>query len=284
MSYPVKLVLPPLKPNARNVINLPKSNTLFKLMLNFAFTNAGTIQPTLAQWPTYLTRIELLIDGHRVWDVTGTNYLMWLQRIGYTSPADGILDILFYNPYSDIKELREYFALGTADLQSVQLALTFGNYPIVTSEMVAEVGPNAPIGTFIGFTERPIYIGATGDFDFKDLPSGPQFPYATRAVHFSTANIDDVTMFIGATNVGDYTAEDRESMEKMNGITPQAGFTTVDFMRHGDPRDVFPMGDAKNANLTDVRMRLAVITAAPGNVTALHEYIQDFSKYRRPLA
>ena len=267
-----KLVLPELG-EGRKVINLPRSNAINWLIFDGNF-GVGNVDPTLAQWATYITRIELLIDGHAVWDISMANYVAWLQRHGQTS-ENGVLSMYFSRPWEDMLELRDHVRLGTADLSTLQLALTFTAEAINSFEVYADVGRNEPIGQFIGFTERPETVSAAGLYDIESIPSGKN--YGTLALHIDDANISDIEVKFGSTLVDETSRPIRLQQDRHNGRTPQAGYTDLDFTRRGDIREVMPMAQR------DFLVRIRA-TAALGAVTVLHEYIQDFSKIRRALA
>jgi len=267
------LVLPELGAG-RKVINLPRTHAIHELTLTGNF--GGTpVDPTIDQWATYVTRIEVLVDGHAVWNISMTNYVAWLKRHGMTTQA-GVLPIFFARPWEDFLELRRHAILGTADLQSLQLALTFASGVTINSFALSVLGgANERIGQFVGFTERPVTISAAGTHDIEDLPSG--MDYATMAVHFDFDTIEEIKVYIGSTEVDTTSKDVRLNDDKRNGRTAQSGYTHLDFSRSGDIREVFPMQSR------GVRLRITT-SDAPGQKTMLHEYVQDFSRHRRALA
>lgn len=269
-----ELILPALG-TGRKVFDLPVSNSIDYLNIENADFAVGNVFPTLAQWATYISRIELLVDGHAVWNISTAFYVMLLERRGVTT-ENGNLPILFFRPEQDTLELRAHTRLGTSDIKTLQLALTFlaASDPINSFQVRATLGKNQPIGQFIGYTERPINIPNAGDHDLKDLPD--QKNYATNAVYFDIATLDQIEVFVGSKVVDDTSKTFRLQQDRLNGLAAVAGFDVLDFARRGDLREVFPM------KARDITLRVND-SAASGAQTMLHEYIQNFSQIRRPL-
>ena len=275
MSTVVKLILPSLG-TGRKVIDLPVSSAIDNLNIeNVSFATGPAVLPTLAQWATYVSKIELLIDGHAAWNLSMASYVMLLQRRGITAEL-GSLPILFTRPIEDTLELRAHARLGTSDIKTLQLALTFlaASDPINSFDIRATLGANERIGQFVAYTERPINIPNAGAHDLKDLPD--QKAYGTLAVYFDITTLDQIEIFVGATVVDDTSKNYRLQQDRLNGLAAVAGFDVLDFARRGDLREVFPMRSK------DIVLRVND-SAASGAKTMLHEYIQDFSEIRRPL-
>lgn len=265
---------PPLAQGQRNTITLPRDATIHQILMTGNF-DVGAVNPTLAQWPTYITRIELLIDSRPVWDISMANYVAWLQYHGVTTEA-GTLPLFFERPWEDLKEIHKHGRLGTLDLNNLQLRLTFANLAINSFRLTGLVDTlNEPIAQFFGFTERPENVNSAGRFDIEAIPSGKS--YGTAAMHINNANIADVELFFGTTQFDESIRVERIQIDAENGRVPQAGYTHVDLTRGGDVRDTLDM------SARDFRVRINA-TAVLGNVTILHEYLQDFSVNRVPLA
>lgn len=270
-----KLILPGLAAG-RQVIDLPTSNSIDNLIIENADFAVGNVKPTLAQWATYISRIEILIDGHAVWNISMAFYVMLLERKNVTI-ENGTLPILFTRPGEDTLELRAHGRLGTRDLKTLQLALTFeaASLPINSFDLRATFGANEPIGQFIGYVERPINIASIGVADLKGLPD--QKNYATHALYWDVDTFEEIEVRVGETPVDETAKVTRLQQDRLNGLTAVAGFDVLDFARRGDLREIFPMKSK------DIIIRVND-TAASGNKTMLQEYIQNFSKVRRPLA
>lgn len=273
MTQVTQYILPALG-IGRKIIDLPTTDAIHKLSVYGSFVTAGAVEPTLTQWATYVSKIEILLDGHSVWNVSMASYVAWLKYHNVTT-EDGVLPLLFMRPWEDILAARNHGILGTADLDKVQVAFTFLTAEINDLQMHGEVSANERIGQFYGFTERPLTLASTGDHDLTDFPHGKD--YATTAIHFNIATIEQIRIYIGSKEVDDTSRRVRLQQQRDNGKAQQAGFTHLDFARSGDVRGVWPM------KAKDVRFRVTT-SDTPGAIIALHEYLQNFSQIRRALA
>lgn len=273
MSQSTQYILPAMG-IGRKIIDLPVTAGILNLLVKASFIVGVPVSPTLAQWATYISSIEVILDGHQVWKVSMANYVAWLQYNKVTT-EDGNLPIYFHRPWEDDLGSRNHGMLGTKDLDTVQVAFEFVTADIIDFQLAGSIVANQRIGQFYGFTERPLTLASTGQHDLRDFPDGKD--YATVAIHFNISTISQIEVMVGSKVVDDTDLADRLQKIRDIGKTAQAGFTHLDFAREGDVRGVFPM------NVRDTTFRVTT-TNTPGAITALHEYIQDFSKIRRALA
>lgn len=203
---------------------------------------------TAATIATALEEVELVINGSVVRRETAAYIQMKQALIGKAS-NDGYLDIDFAEEWANAIASQEYFALGSGDLNSIQLRIKIASGRTAPSiKATARVNIEAqtqPSGIIKKTSFVQVTVSATGTVNVA-LPRTENI----TALHAESSDIDSVKVTGENTVIFEQTKEQHENDLVGLGLTPQAGWFSVPFnasTRHDDFLPVFKPVDKKHA-------------------------------------
>lgn len=225
-------------PGAIATANLPVTKAYYGIMLKIQH-GASPALMTKAQMKTLLKDIRLQIAGpniptDRVWELSAQNLIV--RNDFYRIPsADGVLPLIFAEPYWDNPVNEARFKLGTQDLTSVQIQVEFDSTvvnPIIEGFMYEYDGPNEAFGRFIRLAEYQQSNAATGKIEITDIPVQGN-GLGLKALHFSTNAIGEIELRAGSKVIYEDRTELRNVLHNLianrtEGRTPDAAYTHLD--------------------------------------------------------
>lgn len=264
---------------------IPTNRVIKKLLLSGDFGASGVL-PTRAQWPTYISHIELKIRGRRAWNISMQDYVNALEYEGIET-VPGVLPILFDAPNEEGPVMRSEWQLGTADLgeNDLQLILTFTAEPINVFRISGEttIGANVPVGRIISYVSRDITGTQNGSFPIDVIASGPGRNYQIAQIFIDTDKIDDVEVLFGQQVYDETTKNERELLAVVNGRSDLAGYTVIDFIRGDAVANALSMG--VGPHIADGQFNiLAKATEQLSGFRLISRYVQDWTAEQSSLA
>lgn len=182
-----------------------------------------------------------------LWEIKGVD-LQECINDHYGVPAvDGVLSLVFAAPYWNNPAVEDFFALGTADLQSVQIEVKFDSTvvsPVMVGYALEYAGANQPLGKFIKLAHITLSNSATGILEEPDLPvigNG----IGLKAIHLSTNAVSDVEFRADGTVIYEDLPTLRDVIADLRslrtgGRSQNANYTHLDFAGN-NIADVFDM-------------------------------------------
>lgn len=163
-----------LSTGAIATLSIPAGGKITSLALAF-FTGAGAIV-TEAQVRAEISTIRLTLNGQDVVNASPAQIYDLYEALGVRveSPAGlaGVVELnigrlIFVDPI-----LRDVFGYGTADVSSIQVAVTAGTLSaIATVQAVTERLPvNEKLGTYCKYINYAVSFNSTGDNTVDTLP------------------------------------------------------------------------------------------------------------------
>ena len=240
----------------------------------------GGVPANDAKMITDLTNIEVIRDGHTIWEVSAAELIAFNAYYGLPR-ADGLLPIHFGRPEMLSRMEEDNYAFGTLDVEKARIEVQI-DAGAIAPEMsfwsIPIAGVEANHGQMLEVTSRPLQniSGAKSEVhtDLVDLENGT----FVKALHFNTALITDYEIQIrnrgkkGIYTEGEIALHelDHEMMShKMGGYTKQAGYTHIQLAGERHDR-IFPLnvGEFKLTNtysgaVTGLSVLREIVTGSP---------------------
>lgn len=221
---------------------------------------------TLAQ----LENICVKINGKEVQRWTDGTLLNAINLYyGRGATASGILPIYFYRPELETLLQKRMFALGTGDLQTVQIEIDIdsGAASPVLSAHYSGHGIKMPMGVITKVKMFPRTFATTGEQEIDNLPrSGARI----AAIHCQKSDVSKIVLTGNSIELFNASKTLLEKDQKDNGRTPYtASASHVDFILEGDASLAL-----STLGITDLRLKPTIDTV--GNVNVLVEYFDSF--------
>jgi hypothetical protein len=229
--------------NGRVMFRLPVRDAGFTYeQLDFAFyTNAaGTTVANDAAIDADVTRVEVLLNGESILDMAGSELMDIMAYERAVQANAGVLPLRFGNPNARTAEGEIEPSLGTADVGSLQVILTFAAVPtIVFVKCKATCLPQSNCGQFPKWRKIVPTVNATGEYPLPiDLPASSSL----SALHVKNANIGRIRVEAGPDRVLDECKETLASQARDYERVPNTAWTHIDYQVRGLAGDVLPLG------------------------------------------
>jgi hypothetical protein len=208
--------------------------------LSFYTNAAGTAAASDAAIDNDVTRVEVLLNGESIMDMSGADVMdIMSYEKGLTVNA-GVMPVRFGNPNARTAEGEIEPSLGTADVGSLQVILTFAAVPtIVFVKCKATCLPQSNCGQFGKWRKIVPTVNATGEYPVPiDLPASSSL----SSLHIKNANIGRVRVEAGPDRVLDECKESLISQARDYDRVPNAAWTHIDYQVRGLAGDVLPLG------------------------------------------
>lgn len=251
-------------------VNLPLGltyNTFF-IRMKGAIGGGAVADVAEADWGTFIDEIRLLVDGDSTYQISAAD-LVKLNRFYGQVLVNGTLPIHLSRPWMRTIGGEDQTSYGTAGgLASFSLEMDLKTGITVNDlDVYAVQSPGRPFGTHLRLQRFVHNQGITGDAEISDIPRGP---YAMAALHFNTADIEDVEVHVDNRKVIDTDLAIRAAQAAVIGRSPQAGMTHVDFLTENRLVEAMPMA------VSDFRVK--------ANFTATGNFNIYAESIRGPLA
>lgn len=253
---------------------LPLGMTYYGLMLNIY---SGSTPTTVANIKAGIGEIRVMVDGKVIMQVTATELLMLQLYYGAANNVAnvaGCLPIYFSRWWQELPFFEELLAWGTADVQqlSVEIDLNGTITGIANIDVTAIVtgGMGRKFGMYRQMKRFPITIGATGTFEYSNLPTygrDARVGYAALHIPDGSGTQDSYTIITNGNDLyQDIVPPVHQVLSTVKDRTPQSGYLSIPF-----DQDDLPSSYLTVAGLTDFRQQITYSGSAPGSVTWLAE-------------
>ncbi len=252
------------------VIKIPPGSTYADLTLKLFIGATGA---TRAQIESMLTSWRLTMSGREIWTLTGTQLLAIIAfyRSGLVDDS-GYVTIPFQRLWMNGLAPQIDPMYGTLGESSFQLEITEdATNTIDTVAVFTRISPvSEELGAFVRMVRLTPNIGATGVYQFPDLPKRKgDFLYALHIQVPVVANLTDIAYLADEIRVWDHpvAVSNRYILEGNPTRTLQTAklFVHVDFCSRNLDSDAIPL------SMQTQMLELTFATAAPNGVNIIAE-------------
>lgn len=266
--------------------NLPAYGTYYHVILT-PLTAGGALL-TDVQVAADISRLRVLAEGNELCNISGRDLIIYNNALngGYANGSAfvGDLRIPFVKPNWPTDTQQTVVGIGTQDIQSLTVEVTFGGGALTTAslQLRAELDDTiAPLGQHLRLTTLPQNFTASGLQDISTLPDESNVAVlAYHLVHSNAAIVmNDVTLFVNGNERTRARRSNLISQALDNRKSPQApavgsgagitaiDFLTLDFNPSNDMLTNFPL-----AAVQEQRLQINW-SAAPGNFSIIREAV-----------
>lgn len=265
LKYRVQHESRPLTSSQLQTIQIPPYGKIFDLSLIFT-TSAGAAV-TEAQLRAEVSNIRLTINGTDFINATPAQLLDLYEHlasanVGVPAAVAGGLELNLGRLVFSDRGIRDAFGIGTADVQSIQVAVTAGtltNVANVQAFSTRQIDLAEKLGTVCKFISYPRNFNATGDDAFDTLPRDPDTVYLAAMVATGASGvITQSGVKVNNITVRDPAPVTINSLQNSNaGFAPVTGYYIHDFM-DGTATSRLPMAQVNDFRIT------TTFSTAPG--------------------
>lgn len=162
-------------------LNIPTGGKIHDFILRFA--TAADADATVAAIKSEIALIRLTINGKELINASPTKLFDLYSALGqHVNAASGVAGVIELNlgrlVYTD-PTLREIIGFGTADVQSIQVAVTAGTLSTIASvqAFTARTPVNENMATHCRYINYPVSFNATGAHTMDTMPRDPDSAY-----------------------------------------------------------------------------------------------------------
>jgi len=223
--------------------------------------------------PEQIKNIKLNINGKAVQSYKSAVRLNQLNAYWKRPVTAGFLDMHFVRPEMTNLEYRRLYALGTADVATVDITFDIDAAavnPVIQAQAV--LSPNTPLGLITKVKEFPVSSATAGEKEIDNLPKRAR----VGAIHLmGKSDINKIEVEVDSYKVYEATKVRGEKLQSDANRTPLgADGTSIDFIREGNPFNALVLRSGK-VSVQDFRIRPTLGTA--GAFDAVVEYFDEYA-------
>lgn len=241
--------------------NLPVFDTIDDVQLEF--TNSGAAS-TLSNILSSVLRVDATIDGQN-WISCPIGLLANLYTLmgvkTYTGTAQtNVFSLNLARLMFDKPEDRDFFAIGTANVETIQVRVTMGGTVTGLSDITLKTvrrSVQAALSSYIQVIDYPQQMSAAGISSIETLPRDSQDSYLCVLATTGTGGvISEGECVLNGNSVINLTSQNvMDHNAKLRGFAPVSGIYPYIFV-DGTARSVLPM-----QGITELRFKTTFTTA-----------------------
>lgn len=241
-------------------VRLPTGLTYERLFIEVE--GAADTPLPLASAATYLSEIRLMVNGDATITIDAADLITLNAYYGYTQSA-GVIPLMLARPHMRTIGGEVMTAYGTMGMDTFTLEIDIAGTAPASMKVSALQSQGSPWGAHLRVQRFFRNQGVTGEAQLSDIPRAA---YSALAFHIMTASVGDVEVLSDDRSVYNTTSLVRTAQNQLEGRTPQAGVTHIDFQGGNVLIEALPM------DVQDFRVNLDF--TATGNFPIYLESVQ----------